>query len=125
MERHITFRSMEHSAALEAHAIKLLAKVENYLQENERPPLVIHVIITGGFVHTHHKIEMLVKTPHYDLAAHAEGPDAYETMRIVADKLQSELYRAKEKRLDRLQSGGSDRSVHAIDKEFKTEEETE
>ena len=122
MEKQITFRSMDHSDALEQYALSHLSKIEHFLQKSERSPISIHMIITGGFVHAHHKIELLVKTPHYDLVSHEENKDAYQAINNVLHTMFSELTRAKEKLVDTRKGGNQHRSTEQIDANFKEEE---
>ena len=113
---------MDHSDGLEQHALSRLAKIEHFLQQSEKAPISIHMIITAGFVHAHHKVELLVKTPHYDLASHEENKDAYQAINNVVHTMFSELTRAKEKLVDARKGGNQHRSTEQIDANFKEEE---
>ena len=123
MEKQITFRSMEHSGGLENHALSRLAKIEHFLDLSENTPVTIHMIITGGFVHAHHKVELLVKTPHYDLVAHEESKDAYQAITDVVHKMFAELTRAKEKMIHDRKTGNQHRSNEQMDANFETPDE--
>ena len=122
MEKQITFRSMDHSDSLEQYALSHLSKIEHFLQQSEKSPIFIHMIITGGFVHAHHKIELLIKTPHYDLVSHEENKDAYQAINNVVHTMFSELTRAKEKLVDVRKTGNKHRTTEQIDANFKEEE---
>lgn len=99
MHKRITFRGMDHSPVIEEFANDHLKKLEAFL-EDERTPIAIDLVLTAQPVHAHHKVELRVKTPHYDLFAQHEGPEMYQEIDRVTDKMLQELRRAKEKRID-------------------------
>lgn len=98
MNIQITFKNMEHSDPMEQHIRKHLEKIEHFLH-NERDPIFIHVFLEPSKVHRHHRIELLVKSPNYDLsvAYEHEGMDFYITLdRVInqmLDRLQDEHQR--------------------------------
>jgi ribosomal subunit interface protein len=96
MEKRILFRHMEHSKVLEEYANEQLAKIEHFL-ENEREPIYIGLTFEPSKVHAHHKVELLVKTPHYDLISSYEhkGEAFYETLDRVIDVMYRELHEKK------------------------------
>ena len=106
MEKRIVFRGMDSSPVLEEYAQKHLEKLDRFL-ENERPPIAIDLVMEASHVHAHHKVELRVKTPNYDLVAHHEGPELYQEVDRVVDKMLAELRRAKEKRVDSAKKGDS------------------
>lgn len=106
MQKRIVFRGMDSSPVLEEFAHKHLEKVEKFL-EHERTPIMIDLVMEASHVHAHHKVELRVKTPNYDLVAHHEGPELYQEVDRVVDKMIAELRRAKEKRVDEVKKGTS------------------
>ena len=99
MKKRITYRGIDSTPVLE-EAINLhLEKVERLL-EREPTPIMIDIILEASKVHAHDKVELRIKTPHYDLIAHHEGPDMYKQIDSVVDKMVREIRRAKEKRVD-------------------------
>src|SRR3990170_2386849 len=97
MEKKITFRSMEHSDIMTNYAHEQLAKIESFL-ENEREPIYVELILTGSKVHANNRVELLVKTPHYDLVSHHEGPELYELLDRVIDVMYDQLHEKKRQR---------------------------
>ena len=99
MQRRITFRGIDSTPVLEEFINNHLQKVETLL-ENERTPIMIDFVLEASKVHAHHKVELRIKTPNYDLIAHHEGPEMYQEIDTVIDKMVREIRRAKEKRVD-------------------------
>lgn len=96
MQKRIVYRGMESQPVLEEFANKHLEKIEKLL-ENQRTPIVIDLILEASHVHAHHKVTLLVKTPDYDLIANHEGPEMYQEIDRVTDKMVQEIRRAKER----------------------------
>ena len=99
MKKRITYRGIDSTPVLEEFINNHLEKVEKFL-ENEPTPIMIDLILEASSVHAHDKVELRVKSPHYDLIAHHEGPEMYQEIDRVCDKMMRELRRAKEKRVD-------------------------
>ena len=101
MHKKITFRHMDHSKIMEEYANKQLAKVENFL-ENENSPVYIDLILEPSKVHEHHRVELRVKSPRYDLIANYEhqGMDFYQTLDHVIDVMYRQLLKQKQKAID-------------------------
>jgi ribosomal subunit interface protein len=96
MQKRIVFKNMDHSPVLEQFAQQHLAKVETFL-ENERTPIYIDLVLESYPNHAHIAVRLIIKTPHYDLVAHHEGPDMYQEINTVIEKMMKELRNAKEK----------------------------
>ncbi len=98
MHKRITFRHMDTSEAMEQHAHQQLAKIEHFL-EHEQRPIYIDLIFEPSKVHEHHRIELRVKSPHYDLVTHSEkeGVDFYEALDHVIDVMYRQLHEHKRK----------------------------
>lgn len=101
MDIKITFRHMEHSAPLEEHARQQLKKVITFLQ-HEREPIYIELVLEPSKVREHSRIELLVKTPHYDRVSSHEytGDTFYKALDHVIDVMYHELHEDKRKELD-------------------------
>jgi ribosomal subunit interface protein len=101
----ITFRHMDHQPVLDDYARKYIAKLEKFLKD-ERTPIIVELVLDAERTHHHHGAELRVKTPHYTLNAHKEGPDMYLLIEALVDAMCSELRRAKDRRVDTQQEGG-------------------
>lgn len=98
MHKRIAFRGMDSTPVLEEFAQKHLEKIERVL-ESERTPIYIDLVLEASTVHAHNKVELRVITPHYELIAHHEGPEMYQEIDRVTDKMIMEIRRAKDKRV--------------------------
>ena len=107
MKKSITFRHMEHSAPMEQHADKQLAKLIKFL-ENEPTPVYLDLVFEPSKVHQHHRIELRVKSSNYDRVSSYEhqGSDFYETLDRVIDVMYKELHEDKKRQHDELKQRG-------------------
>lgn len=105
MQKRIVFRRTEHSAPLEDYANQQLAKIEDFLS-HDGSPIIIDLIIEPSKNHAHHKVELLVKSPHYDRVTHYEGPDFYDALDRVMDTMYHMLHEDKERREDAKKMAG-------------------
>jgi ribosome-associated translation inhibitor RaiA len=99
MQRQITFRSMTSTQALENYTNEYMTRIYSFL-ENEREPIYTHMILTGGVPHAHSEVELLIKTPHYDLVIKKEGPDMYKLINEVIDLAYLQLHEKKKKLIE-------------------------
>ncbi len=111
MQKKITFRDMPHSTVAENYANEQVARIEEFLK-HERTPIYIDFIFTPGHTHAHNRVELLVKTPHYDLVTHYEGPDFYDALDRVIDTMYRLLLEEKDKHVE-------DRKMVGRHEEFK------
>lgn len=100
MSKRIIFRGMEHSPVIEEYAHRQLAKVEEFIK-HEREPIYLDLTLEAERTHHHHRVELRIKTPHYDLISHYEGPDMYGVIDRVVDTMYRELHEAKRKLKDK------------------------
>ncbi len=107
MHKRITFRGMDHSAVVEEYANQQLAKIEEFLL-NEPTPVYIDLVLEPSKVHEHSRVELRVKTPHYDLVSHYEfsGQGFYDVLDRVIDVMYQELHEAKQKLVDQRKTVG-------------------
>lgn len=96
-----TFRGMDSSAAIENFVQSKLPKIERLL-ESEPEPISLQVTCEANNTRSLYKVELRLKSMHYDLIAHHEGHELYAEIERVADILAHELQKAKEKRFDAL-----------------------
>ena len=98
MHKRITFRNMEHSDVMKRYANGQLEKVEKFL-ENEATPVYIDLIFEPSKIHQHHRVELRIKTPLYDLVSNYEykGEAFYDTLDRVIDVMYRCLHEAKRK----------------------------
>lgn len=100
MNKKVTFRNLEATTLLEEHVNKQLQRVERLLNK-ERLPISIEVILEAHRTHAHHRVEVRLNTPEYNIIAHDEGNDMYKVVNSAIDKLHAEVLRAKEKWVDK------------------------
>lgn len=98
MNKRIVFRHMEHSAVIEEFANKHLQKIEHFL-ENEPTPIYIDLVMEPSKTREHSRIELRVKTPHYDKITHHEfqGDKFYDVLTDVIETMHKELREEKRK----------------------------
>jgi ribosomal subunit interface protein len=99
MNKRIVFRGMEHSPTIEEQVNTRLVRTETFL-ENERDPVTIDVILEAHRTHHHHRVEIHVKSPNYDVIAHHEGPDMHDEINRVTETIYRELLNKKRERID-------------------------
>jgi ribosomal subunit interface protein len=97
MHKRITFSNMESSTVLEEYANKQLEKIEKFL-ENERTPVYIDLVFEPARLREHHRVELRVKSPNYDLISNYErqGDGFYDTLDRVIDVMYRELIEKKQ-----------------------------
>ena len=105
MNKRIVFRNMEHSDIMENHANEQLHKVEDFLS-HEPDPIYIDLFLEPSHVHAHHRVELNVKSPHYERTIHKEGPQFYQVLDHVIDVMYRALLDDKERRIDSLKQMG-------------------
>jgi ribosomal subunit interface protein len=105
MNAKITFRHMERSQVIEDYAERQLQKVYEFLS-NEREPVYVELTFEPSKVHAHHRVELLVKSPHYDLITHREGPEFYDLIDKVVDIMYHNLHEEKRREIDERKMRG-------------------
>lgn len=99
MNINYTFRHMESSPAAREFVETKLQRLKRLL-EHEHGPINVEVVLEAAETHHHHKVEIRLKTPNYDIIAQRQGPEMYAVIDQVVDVLHQELIKAKEKRVD-------------------------
>lgn len=107
MNKRIFFHGTQHSAVMEQYANQQLAKIEKFL-ENEPTPVSIDLTFAPSKVREHHKVELLVKSPHYDLISsyEHEGVDFYDVVDRVIDTMYRLLLEKKRELVDKRKDSG-------------------
>lgn len=123
MQKRIVYKGMDSQPVLEEFANKHLEKIEKLL-ENQRTPVFIDLVLEASHVHAHHRVTLLVKTPDYDLVANHEGPEMYQEIDRVTDKMIHEIRRAKERLVSEHQADGSLKGREQLEEEEEEEEES-
>ncbi|MCL5876145.1 MAG: hypothetical protein M1114_06770, partial [Candidatus Dependentiae bacterium] len=90
MDFKVTYRHMESSPEIEAAIKRDMAKILLFL-ENEPTPVFINLTITPGKLHAHHEVELLVKSPHYDLFGKEEGANFFVLLGTITDTMYKRL----------------------------------
>jgi len=113
MHKRITFRGMEKSELMEQIANQQLQKVEEFLS-NERTPVYIDLVVEPSKTREHHKIELRVKSPDYELYSTYEhqGVPFYEALDKAIDTMYEQLHEHKRRLVD-------ERKVEARAEEFR------
>jgi ribosomal subunit interface protein len=106
MDIRIYFKNMTHSDVMEKYAHDQLAKIIEFLK-NERTPVYVYLTFEPSKTREHNRVELLVKTPNYDLVSeyHHPGVEFYEVIDRVIDTMYRQLLEAKKKRIDERNHG--------------------
>ncbi len=96
MIKRVVFQGVEHSAGIENYANEQLEKVAEFLS-HERSPVHLDLILKPSKVHSHHFVELRVKSPNYDLISSFEGPDFYDTVDRVIDVMYHQIHEKKDR----------------------------
>lgn len=92
MQVHFTFRKVESTDALKKHVQKRLEKLEKYI----RYPLEVHVTLSVD--RPYHSAEITLHAEHRALVAEATTKDLYESIDRVAEKIEIQLKKERERR---------------------------
>lgn len=93
---------MPHSIPLETHANDKLAKITDLLKHDaDAHPLFVELWLKANKQHPHHASELHLKTPHFDLHTHFEGPDMYMVIDTTIDKMVTLVKKEKGKVRDK------------------------
>ena len=117
MNRKISFHNMEHSDPLEQHAHSKLDKIEELLKrEKNASPMNTELRLTSHKPHSHHHVEIHLKTPHLDLNAHHEGPDMYIALDQTIDTMLTLIKKEKSKQRTQQKKKNSPKNNFRSDK---------
>lgn len=110
MQKRVTFRHMEHTPVLDEFANKHLERIEKLLA-NEPTPVSLDLVLESEPTHAHNRVELRVVTPRFTLVAHHEGPEMYQEVDTVIEKMIREIKKAKDKLEDQNKHGDSYKSA--------------
>jgi ribosomal subunit interface protein len=117
MNKKISFHNMPHSEPMEQHADLKLETLFRILDgEANLTPFSIEFWLKANKVHPHHAAELHLRTAHFDLHAHDEGPDMYIVIDNTVDKMVKLLKKEKERRRDEQRKPDTDKSGFGEDK---------
>lgn len=117
MNRKIAFHGMDHSNPIEQHANQKLDKIKELLKNAENiTPFTQTLFLKANKLHPHHRAELNLKTPRFNLNSHAEGTDMYVAIDNTVDKMVKLIKKEKDKLQDKIQKTGSEKSDFIEDK---------
>ena len=107
MNKRIVFRNMDHSDVMEEYANGQLERIIEFLKD-DRGPVYIDLYLEPSRVHSHHRVELLVKSADYNLSSsyEHEGVDFYDVLDRVIDTMYRQLCEAKRRHHDEKKSCG-------------------
>ncbi len=96
MHKRITFRSMDHSDAIEKYIHKKVEKIDKFFKR-EPLPLHIDIILEAHRERHYFKVEFKVNSYNYHIVVNTEGMDMYHMIDEAVTKMIKEITRRKEK----------------------------
>ena len=101
------FKNMEHSDTMQDYVNHKLEKVEKFLKR-EHDPIYIDVILEQSSAHVHPRVEIRIKTPHFEEVANHEheGTEIYEAIDRAVDVMYRLLLQHKEKEISKRKERG-------------------
>lgn len=94
----VTFRHMDASEPLRAHAID---KVERIVAKYLKNAVEAHVILAANRHRQHNMAEINIHAANFDISAHAENPDLYAGIDMAVVKVEAQLRKHKDRINDR------------------------
>ena len=108
MEKKVSFHNMDHSDNLEEHALKKLAKLEEFCTDAAQP-LRVEVSLKAENTRPHHKTDLQVRVNNESFHTSSESRDLYVAIDEAVDKMVTQLKKAKELARDKHRSIESDK----------------
>ena len=94
----ISFHNMPHSDALESHVLEKMEKIKTLFKHSRvDQPLFAELFLNAQTAHTHHTVELHIKTNQFNLTTHNEGSDMYVVCDRVIDKMVAVIKKEKSK----------------------------
>ena len=106
----ITFRHMDATPDIKNYAEAALDRVMKALS-HESSPIYVDLILTPGRPHAHHEVELLVKTPHYNIVCKETGPHFFQLLDMVSDIAYRKIHEEKERLLNERRNTDSYKGV--------------
>ena len=117
MNRKITFQSMSHSLPMEQHINAKLDKITELLKNVENiTPYYQEIFLKANKQHSHHRAELNVKTPRFNLNTHNENSDMYAAIDKTIDKMIELIKKEKSKLKDKTQKVETEKTEFTSDK---------
>jgi|SRR5579859_4648473 len=107
MDRRITMRHMDHVPDVENYANDALDRVADAL-ENEKEPIYIYLTIDPGRPHAHHQVELLIKSPNYNIVYKQEGPHVFQLIDRACDMAYRKIHEERKKQVKNRKNGKND-----------------
>ena len=101
----ITFRSMDHSDAIERYVREKIEKLYKFFKRENSDSIFISFTLEGHRTHHYFIAELKVKSAQYDLIAKKEGPEMYVMIDNVVNIMDKEISREKEKHVSSMKHG--------------------
>lgn len=98
MKTKINFHNMDHSEALEAHALKKLIKLDEFCADDAMP-LSAEIWLKAEVSHPHHKTDLQVKVNKQEFHTSSEARDLYVALDEAVDKMVILLKKSKDMQL--------------------------
>ena len=96
MHKKITFRSFDHSDAIEQYVLAKSEKLDKFFKR-EPLPIAIEIILESHREKHYVNVEIIVKSKNYNCIAHAQGSDMYAMIDQAVHIMIGEISRKKEK----------------------------
>ncbi len=106
IDKQITYRHMKATPAMEEYVNDRLAKIEHFL-ETEKTPIYLHLVLDAENTHHHHRVELSIKSPNYEIFTECEGPELYLAIDTVIDSASKRLHEDKKQLVEKRQTGFS------------------
>lgn len=106
MQFNVTFRSIEPSVALRAYAEEKLARIKKYVKE----PIEAHVVLKVEKFR--HIAEATIDANGARFKGAEETEDMYAAIDMLADTLEGQVKKSKDKSSSRKRGGNSSRELH-------------
>ena len=100
MHRKITFRSMDHSDAIEEDIHKKLDKLDKFFK-HEQEPITMEVVVEAHRTKHYFIVEFKIQSKHYNMIARSEGADMYAMIDQAGHKIERDIAREKERLVDK------------------------
>lgn len=100
----IALRHMENSPEIQMHIDRQMARIIDFLG-NEPTPIYIDLVATPSKVHEHHEVELIIKSPNYNVIVKKEGPIFFQVLDIVTDEAYQKLQQENRRLTDDHKEG--------------------
>lgn len=108
---------MSHSDPMEEHSRQKLAKIEEILHgEADLTPFDIELWLKANPQHPHHRVDLHLKTAHFNFHTHEEGTDMYFAIDSAIDKMVEIAKKEREKRKDKRRGSSGPKGDFGSDK---------